>query len=132
MASSIIVTRKLVLVGEDEKRILFSNSFFPLIFLSIAAIYITASWNLSGYTWNYLATIGTLGALSALFHFYALQRSSAAFVAIFYYFRLTVFLILNYFVYAEPMKLNAWIGGIIILSSTFISTMIRQKQKSGS
>ena len=129
MASSIIVTRKLVLVGEDEKRMLFSNSFFPLIFLSIAAIYINTSWSLSGYTWNYLATIGTLGALSAVFHFYALQRSSAAFVAIFDYFRLTVFLILNYFVYAEPMKLNAWIGGILIVSSTFISIIVRQRQK---
>ena len=129
MASSIIVTRKLVLLGEDEKRMLFSNSFFPLIFLSIVALYVTASWNLSGYVWNYLATIGTLGALSAVFHFYALQRSSAAFVAIFDYFRLTVFLILNYFVYAEPMKLNAWIGGSIIVSSTFISIMVRQKTK---
>ncbi|PPE03334.1 DMT family transporter [Holospora curviuscula] len=129
MASSIIVTRKLVLVAEDKKRMLFANSFFPLIFFSLVGICITVSWKLNGFEWRYLATIGTLGALSAVFHFYALQRSSAAFVAIFDYFRLVVFLILNYFVYAEPMRTNAWIGGGIIVSATLIYVMLKQKQK---
>ncbi|ETZ04854.1 MULTISPECIES: DMT family transporter [Holospora] len=128
MAFSIIVTRKLIVTKENEKRILFSNSFFPLIFFSFASLYFNLSWNCDAFTLCYIAGIGALGALSAVSHFYALRNSSSAFVAIFDYFRLTIFLILNYFIYSEPMNLNARLGGGIIVVSTFLYTILKQKK----
>ncbi|ETZ07289.1 S-adenosylmethionine uptake transporter [Holospora obtusa F1] len=132
MAFSIIITRKLILIQENAKCILFSNSFFPFVFFCIAAVYFIPFWSCNVSNFGYLAVIGGLGALSAVSHFYALQRSSAAFVAIFDYFRLIVFLLLNYFIYQEKMAFNTILGGVIIVISTIVYMITKQKRRTSS
>lgn len=130
MALSLVLTRYLIIVKEEQSRILFSNAFLP--FLCLSGVFL---WNhgesmvSNDIAWGALVSIGIFGGMTSVFHFYALKFSSAAFVAIFDYFRLIVFLALNYTIYQEAMKLNTWIGGSIIVIATFISVLLHQKYR---
>ena len=126
LALSIILTRYLITVHEDTKRILCASSLFPFGVCTI--IYLATGAPTAGLAENFwaLVSVGIGGGSSAAFHFYALKYASSAFVAIFDYFRLIVFLILNYLVYAEPLNMRAWIGGIIIILTTASFITLRQ------
>ncbi len=129
LALSIVLTRYLITVHEETKRILCASAFFPLVCFTV--IYIATGCETEGLSQNfwYLVGVGACGGGSTAFHFYALKHASSSFVSIFDYFRLITFLILNYFIYAEPIDSQAWIGGVIIIITTASFITLRQSCK---
>lgn len=129
LACCTILTRYLIKAREDTKHVLCASAFFPFFFCAL--VYVLTGCETQGLAENfwYLICVGICGGTASTFYFYALKYASSAFVAIFDYFRLTVFLILNYLVYAEPLNSRAWMGGIIIILSTASFITLRQSYK---
>jgi drug/metabolite transporter (DMT)-like permease len=81
----------------------------------------------STHDWLMMLVVGLLLFVSTLLVQYGVTHVAAARAAVIFLFELVVAAIAAYFLAAETMSLNAWLGGILIITAAILASMIRDE-----